>query len=82
MFKEFLRHRYILNFRHKPTEKETSTALEKLATANDLEKNDENTETSFFKRKILCAIDHIKEKKKRNALILTPSMIIYLGRSL
>ena len=33
---------------------------------NDLERNGENTETSsLFKPKILCAIDRIKEKKKR-----------------
>ena len=47
-------------------EKEISTALEKLTITNDLEKNGENTETSSsFKPKILCAIDRIKEKKKR-----------------
>ena len=49
-----------------PMEKEISTALEKLTITNDLEKNGENTETSSsFKPKILCAIDRIKEKKKR-----------------
>ena len=49
-----------------PTEKEISTALEKLTITNDLEKNGEHTETaSLFKPKILCAIDPIKEKKKR-----------------
>ena len=48
-----------------PKEKEISTALEKLAITNDLEKNLENTETfSLFKQKILYAIDRIKEKKK------------------
>ena len=48
-----------------PTEKEISTALEKLTITNDLEKNGENTETSsLFKTEILCAIDRIKEKKK------------------
>ena len=47
-------------------EKKISTALEKLTITNDLEKNGENTETSSsFKPKILCAIDRIKEKKKR-----------------
>ena len=47
-----------------PTEKEISTALEKLTITNDFQKNGENTETSFlFKPKILCAIDQIKEKK-------------------
>ena len=47
------------------TEKEISTALEKLPITNDLEKNGENTEiSSLFKPKILCAIDQIKEKKK------------------
>ena len=61
-----------------PTEKEISTALEKLTITNDLEKNRENTETfSSFKPKILCVIDRIKEKKK---LILTLSMITYLER--
>ena len=49
-----------------PMEKEISTALEKLTITNDLEKNGENTETSSsFKPKILCAIDRIKEKKRR-----------------
>ena len=49
-----------------PMEKKISTALEKLTITNDLEKNGENTETSSsFKPKILCAIDRIKEKKKR-----------------
>ena len=48
---------------HKPTEKEISTALEKLTITNDLEKNGENTETSsLFRPKILCAILGIKEK--------------------
>ena len=43
-----------------PTEKEISTALEKLTITNDLEKNRENTETfSSFNPKILCAIDRI-----------------------
>ena len=33
---------------------------------NDLEKNKENTETSSLaKSKIICAIDHIKEKETR-----------------
>ena len=49
-----------------PTEKEISTALEKLMITNDLEKNEKTTEiSSLFKPKILCAIDRIKEKKKR-----------------
>ena len=49
-----------------PTEKEISTALEKLTTTSDLEKNREENEIfSSFKPKILCAIDRIKEKKKR-----------------
>ena len=49
-----------------PTEKEISSALEKLTITNHLEKNGENTEIStLFKPKILCAIDRIKEKKKR-----------------
>ena len=63
-----------------PTEKEISTAFEKLTIANDLEKSGGNTETSsLFKSKILCANDGIKEKK-RNTLLSTPSMITYLGR--
>ena len=50
----------------KPTEKDISAALEKLMITNDLEKNRENNETfSSFKPKILCAIDRIKEEKKR-----------------
>ena len=49
----------------KSTEKDISTALEKLTINNDLEKNGENTETSFlFKPKILCAIDRVKQKKE------------------
>ena len=49
-----------------PTEKEISTALEKLTITNDLERNGENTEIStLFKPKSLYAIDRIKEKKKR-----------------
>ena len=48
-----------------PTEKEISTALEKLVITNDLKKIGENTKTSFlFKPKILRTIDWIKEKKK------------------
>ena len=48
-----------------PTEKEISTALEKLTITNDLEKNGGNTETSsLFKPKILCAIGRVKEKKE------------------
>ena len=47
-----------------PTEKEISTALEKLTITNDLEINLENTETSLFNSKILRAIDQIKEKKE------------------
>ena len=48
-----------------PTEKEISTAFEKLTIANDLEKSGGNTETSsLFKSKILCANDGIKEKKE------------------
>ena len=50
-----------------PTEKEISSALEKLTITNDLEKNGENTEIStLFKPKILCAIDQIKEKNKHH----------------
>ena len=49
----------------KSTEKDISTALEKFTINNDLEKNGENTETSFlFKPKILCAIDRVKRKKE------------------
>ena len=60
-----------------PTEKEISTALEKLTITNDLEKNGKNNEiSSLFKPKILCTIDWIKDK---NVLISTPSMITYLG---
>ena len=59
-----------------PTEKEISTALEKLSITNDLEKNGENTEiSSLFKPNILCAIDRIKEKG--NSLTSTPD---YLSR--
>ena len=48
-----------------PTEKEISTALEKLTITNDLERNGENTEIStLFKPKSLCAINRIKEKKE------------------
>ena len=48
-----------------PTEKEISTALEKLTITNDLERNGENTEIStLFKPKSLYAIDRIKEKKE------------------
>ena len=47
-----------------PTEKEISTALEKLTITNDLERNGGNTETSLFNPKILRAIDQIKEKKE------------------
>ena len=48
-----------------PTEKEISTAQEKLAITNDLEKTRENTKTSsLFKPMILRTIDWIKEKKK------------------
>ena len=55
-------------------QKEISTALEKLTSSNNLEKNGENTETSsLFKPKILCAIHRIKEKKKPP--ILTSTMI-------
>ena len=60
-----------------PTEKEISTALEKLTITNDLEKNGENTETSLFKPKILRAIDRIKEKKKRPDI---DSIYDYLSR--
>ena len=60
-------------------EKEISTALEKLTITNDLKKNRGNTEkSSLFKPKILCVIDRIKERK--NALILTSSMITYQGQ--
>ena len=62
-----------------PTGNEISTASEKLMITNDLEKNRENTETSLFKPKILCATGLTKEKK-RNSLISTPSMTTYLGR--
>ena len=62
-----------------PTEKEISTALEKLTIANDLEKNRKNTEkSSLFKPKILCAIDCIKEKKKRPDI---DSIYDYLSRT-
>ena len=62
-----------------PTEKEISTALEKLTITNDLEKNRENTETfSSFKPKILCAIDRIKEKKKSPDI---DSIYDYLSRT-
>ena len=62
-----------------PMEKEISTALEKLAITNELEKNGENTETSsLFKPKILCAIDRIKEKKKRPDI---DSIYYYLSRT-
>ena len=48
------------------TGKEISTALEKLTTTSDLEKNREKNKIfSSFKPNILCAIDRIKEKKKR-----------------
>ena len=48
-----------------PTEKEISTAREKLVITNDLEKTRENTKTSsLFKPMILRTIDWIKEKKK------------------
>ena len=51
----------------KPTEKEISTALEKLTITIDLQKKTgQSTETSsLFKPKVLCVIDRIKEKKKR-----------------
>ena len=61
-----------------PTGNEISTASEKLMITNDLEKNRENTETSLFKPKILCATGLMKEKK-RNSLISTPSMVTYPG---
>ena len=50
-----------------PTEKEISTALEKLTITIDLQKKTgQSTETSsLFKPKVLCVIDRIKEKKKR-----------------
>ena len=47
-----------------PTEKEISTAREKLVITNDLEKTRESTKTSLFKPMILRTIDWIKEKKK------------------
>ena len=64
-----------------PTEKEISTALEKLTITIDLQKKTgQSTETSsLFKPKVLCVIDRIKEKK-RNALILTLSLITSLRR--
>ena len=62
-----------------PTGREISTALEKLTINNDLEKNRENTETfSSFKPKILCAIDLMKEKKKRPNI---DSIYDYLSRT-
>ena len=62
-----------------PTEKEISTALEKLTITNDLEKNGKTTEiSSLFKPKILCAIDRIKEKKKRPDI---DSIYDYLSRT-
>ena len=61
-----------------PMEKEISTALEKLTIINDLEENGENTETSLFEPKILCAIDRIKEKKKRPDI---DSIYDYLSRT-
>ena len=64
-----------------PTEMEISTALEKLAITNDLEKNRENNETSYlFKTKTLCVTD--RKKRETNALILTPSVITYPGRKI
>ena len=47
-----------------PTEKEISTAREKLVITNYLEKTRESTKTSLFKPMILRTIDWIKEKKK------------------
>ena len=62
-----------------PTEKEISTALEKLTITNDLERNGENTEIStLFKPKSLYAIDRIKEKKKRPDI---DSIYDYLSRT-
>ena len=62
-----------------PPEKKISTALEKLWITNDLEKNGENTEiSSLFKPRILCAIDLIKEKKKRPDI---DSIYDYLSRT-
>ena len=61
-----------------PMEKEISTALEKLTIINDLEENGENTETSLFEPKILCAIDRIKEEKKRPDI---GSIYDYLSRT-
>ena len=62
-----------------PTEKEISTALEKLSITNDLKKNGENIEiSSLFKPKILCAIDRIKDKKKRPDM---DSIYDYLSRT-
>ena len=56
-----------------------STALEKLTITNDLEKNGKTTEiSSLFKPKILCAIDRIKEKKKRPDI---DSIYDYLSRT-
>ena len=63
----------------KPTEKEISTTLEKLTITNDLEKNEKTMEiSSLFKPKILCAIDRIKEKKKRPDI---DSIYDYLSRT-
>ena len=59
-----------------PTEKEISAALEKLTITNDLEKTTEIS--SLFKPKILCAIDRIKEKKKRPDI---DSIYDYLSRT-
>ena len=54
-----------------PTEKEISTALEKLSITNDLEKNGENTEiSSLFKPKILYAIDQIKRLSSQYCLLV------------
>ena len=59
-----------------PTEKEISTALEKLTITNDLEKTTEIS--SLFKPNILCAVDRIKEKKKRPDI---DSIYDYLSRT-
>ena len=62
-----------------PTEKQLSTALEKLRITKDLRKSGENTATSsLFKSKILCAIHLIKEKKKRPDI---DSIYDYLSRT-
>ena len=59
-----------------PTEKEFSTTLKKLTITNDLEKTTEIS--TLFKPNILCAVDRIKEKKKRPDI---ESVYDYLSRT-